>query len=201
MISSSATSTSTGCARTVTQMDNMLFSNMTLNPQPLHIDRHFCETGNRMGPAADELAVHARADDRHFGQRPHGRHHDRQSRHGRGEISRTRCSRATPCIAPPRSSASGNSKSRPDAGIVQFHHRAYNQDDKLVADCRRQAFMRTAAALMRSLLFVPANGGSKLEKALGARRRRGDRRSRRLDRSRRQGRGARQRRRVPHRRP
>jgi len=28
--------------RTVTQMDNMLFSNMTLNPQPLHIYRHFC---------------------------------------------------------------------------------------------------------------------------------------------------------------
>ncbi|MGC2080008.1 MAG: MaoC/PaaZ C-terminal domain-containing protein, partial [Xanthobacteraceae bacterium] len=30
--------------RTVTQMDNMLFSNMTLNPQPLHIDAHFCAT-------------------------------------------------------------------------------------------------------------------------------------------------------------
>ena len=29
--------------RTVTQMDNMLFSNMTLNPQPLHIDAHFSE--------------------------------------------------------------------------------------------------------------------------------------------------------------
>ena len=27
--------------RTVTQMDNMLFSNMTLNPQPLHIDAIF----------------------------------------------------------------------------------------------------------------------------------------------------------------
>jgi acyl dehydratase len=25
--------------RTVTQMDNMLYSNMMLNPQPLHIDR------------------------------------------------------------------------------------------------------------------------------------------------------------------
>jgi hypothetical protein len=25
---------------------------------------------------------------------------------------------------------------------VQFHHRAYNQNDKLVAECRRQAFMR-----------------------------------------------------------
>jgi acyl dehydratase len=28
--------------RTVTQMDNVLFSNMTLNPQPLHIDAEFC---------------------------------------------------------------------------------------------------------------------------------------------------------------
>ena len=35
--------------RTVTQMDNMLFSNMTLNPQPLHIDRHFCETETEWG--------------------------------------------------------------------------------------------------------------------------------------------------------
>jgi acyl dehydratase len=33
------------------------------------------------------------------------------------------------------------SKSRPGAGIVEFHHRAYNQNDKLVAECRRQAFM------------------------------------------------------------
>jgi len=35
--------------RTVTQMDNMLFSNMTLNPQPLHIDRHFCEEETEFG--------------------------------------------------------------------------------------------------------------------------------------------------------
>src|SRR3982074_576774 len=35
--------------RTVTQMDNMLFSNMTLNPQPLHIDRHFCEQETESG--------------------------------------------------------------------------------------------------------------------------------------------------------
>ena len=37
------------CTRTVTQMDNMLFSNMTLNPQPLHIDRHFCEKETEWG--------------------------------------------------------------------------------------------------------------------------------------------------------
>ena len=35
--------------RTVTQMDNMLFSNMTLNPQPLHIDRQYCEEETEWG--------------------------------------------------------------------------------------------------------------------------------------------------------
>ena len=35
--------------RTLTEMDNVLFSNMTLNPQPLHIDRHFCETETEWG--------------------------------------------------------------------------------------------------------------------------------------------------------
>ena len=35
--------------RTVTQMDNMLFSNMTLNPQPLHIDADFCATETEWG--------------------------------------------------------------------------------------------------------------------------------------------------------
>jgi acyl dehydratase len=34
------------------------------------------------------------------------------------------------------------SRSRPDAGIVDFIHRAYNQSEVLVAECRRQAFMR-----------------------------------------------------------
>ena len=38
-----------GLTRTVTQMDNMLFSNMTLNPQPLHIDAHFCATETEWG--------------------------------------------------------------------------------------------------------------------------------------------------------
>jgi acyl dehydratase len=38
------------------------------------------------------------------------------------------------------------SKSRPDAGILEFHHRAYKQDGKLVAECRRQAFMKKRSA-------------------------------------------------------
>ena len=35
--------------RTVTEMDNMLFSSLTYNPQPLHIDRHYCETQTEFG--------------------------------------------------------------------------------------------------------------------------------------------------------
>ena len=42
--------------------------------------------------------------------------------------------------------AKRESKSRPDAGIVDFIHRAYKQDGTLVAECRRQAFMRKTAA-------------------------------------------------------
>jgi acyl dehydratase len=38
------------------------------------------------------------------------------------------------------------SQSRPDAGIVEFLHRAYNQDGALVAECRRAGFMRKRPA-------------------------------------------------------
>ena len=34
------------------------------------------------------------------------------------------------------------SGSKPGAGIVEFHHRAFNQNNKLVAECKRQVFMR-----------------------------------------------------------
>jgi acyl dehydratase len=34
-----------------------------------------------------------------------------------------------------------DSKSRPDNGIVVFAHRAYNQHDELVGECRRTALM------------------------------------------------------------
>jgi len=34
------------------------------------------------------------------------------------------------------------SKSRPDAGIVEFNHTATNQRGEIVAECKRQALMR-----------------------------------------------------------
>jgi acyl dehydratase len=131
--------------RTVTQMDNMLFSNMTLNPQPLHIDVHFCETetewgqplmnslftlGLMIGMSVNDLTVgttiaNLGMTDVRFP----------------APLFEGDTVRATTEILAVR-----ESKSRPDAGIVEFHHRAYKQDGTLVAECRRQAFMRKKPA-------------------------------------------------------
>jgi len=126
--------------RTVTQMDNMLFSNMTLNPQPLHIDRHFCEQETQWGqPLINSLftlglMIGMSVSDLSVGtvianlgmtevKFPHPLF-ENDTVHATTEIVGKR-----------------ESKSRADAGIIEFHHCAYNQDGKLVAECRRQAFM------------------------------------------------------------
>ncbi len=131
--------------RTVTQMDNMLFSNMTLNPQPLHIDRHFCETetewgapiinslftlGLMIGISVNDLTVGTTIANLGMQEVKFG--------HPLFEGDTVRC---TTEVLGKR-----ESRSRPDAGIVDLHHKAYNQDGKLVAECKRQAFMRKRPA-------------------------------------------------------
>lgn len=126
--------------RTVTQMDNMLFSNMTLNPQPLHIDRHFCATetewgqplmnslftlGLMIGISVNDLTVGTTI--ANLGMT------DTRFPHPLFENDTVHC---TTEVVGKR-----ESNSRPNAGILEFHHRAYNQNDKLVAECRRQAFI------------------------------------------------------------
>jgi acyl dehydratase len=127
--------------RTVTQMDNMLFSNMTLNPQPLHIDRHFCETETEWGqPLMNSLftlglMVGITVNDTTVGTTiANLGMNDVKFPHPLFEGDTVHC---TTEILGKR-----ESKSRPDTGIVEFHHRAFNQNEKLVAECRRQAFMR-----------------------------------------------------------
>jgi acyl dehydratase len=127
--------------RTVTQMDNMLFSNMTLNPQPLHIDRHFCERetewgqplmnslftlGLMIGISVNDLTVGTTVAS--LGMT------EVKFPHPLFEGDTVHC---TTAILDKR-----ESKSRPGTGIVEFDHRAYNQDDRLVAECRRHALMR-----------------------------------------------------------
>ncbi len=131
--------------RTVTQMDNMLFSNMTLNPQPLHIDRKYCEEetdwgqplmnsfftlGLMVGMSVSDISVGTTIAnlgmiDTKF---PH-------------PVFEGDTLRASTEIAGKR-----ESKSKPGQGIVELIHRAYNQDDKLVAECRRQLLVRMRPA-------------------------------------------------------
>ena len=126
--------------RTVTQMDNMLFSNMTLNPQPLHIDAHFCATQTQWGrPLMNSLftlglMIGISVNDTTLGTTianlgmkevifPHPLF-EGDTLHCTTEIVGKR-----------------PSKSRPQAGVVEFLHKGFNQHDVLVAQCLRQALM------------------------------------------------------------
>jgi len=126
--------------RTVTEMDNMLFSNMTLNPQPLHIDRHFCLETEWKQPLMNSLftlglMIGISVNDTTVGTTiANLGMHEVKFPHPLFQGDTVHC---TTEIVGKR-----ESKSRPDAGIVEFHHRAFNQDNALVAECRRQAFMR-----------------------------------------------------------
>src|ERR1051326_7624995 len=123
--------------RTVTQMDNMLFSNMTLNPQPLHIDRHFCETETDWGqPLMNSLFT--------LGLMIGIQVSDMTNGTTIANLGMTDVKFPRPLFEGDTVHCSTEvigkreSKSRPGAGIVEFHHRAYNQDNKLVAECKRQ---------------------------------------------------------------
>ena len=126
--------------RTVTEMDNVLFSTLTLNPQPLHIDRHFAAQTEWGQPLMNSLftlglMVGISVNDLTVGTIV--------ANLGMTEVRfpaplfQGDTVRVTTEIVSKR-----DSRSRPDAGIVEFHHRAYKQDGTLVAECRRQVFMR-----------------------------------------------------------
>lgn len=131
--------------RTVTQMDNMLFSNMTLNPQPLHIDRHFCATETEWGqPLMNSLFTLGLMIGMSVSDITTGTTianlgmSDVRFPHPVFEGDTLHC---TTEVAGKRAS-----KSRAGAGIVELIHRCYNHDDKLVAECRRSAFIRKREA-------------------------------------------------------
>ncbi|MEM9733782.1 MAG: MaoC family dehydratase [Pseudomonadota bacterium] len=126
--------------KTLTEADNMLFSTMTLNPQPLHIDRHFSEQtewgqplmnslltlGLVIGISVQETTMGTTIGNLGMSETsfPHPVFQG-DTIHVETEVAATRASR-----------------SKPDRGIVDFVHRGYNQNDVLVCQCRRQAMMR-----------------------------------------------------------
>ncbi len=126
--------------RTVTETDNILFSTMTLNPQPLHIDRHFCETETEWGqPLMNSLFTLGLM----IGISVH-----------ETTLGTTVANLGMSEVRFPHPLFQGDtvhvtsrvldkrpSKSRPGQGIVEFEHSAFNQADVMVATCRRHALM------------------------------------------------------------
>ena len=126
--------------RTVTEMDNTLFSCLTHNPQPLHIDHEFAATTEWGRPLVNSLftlglMIGISVGDTTIGTTI-GNLGMTDVKFGRPVFHGDTIRVTTEVIS------KRESKSRADAGLVEFHHRAYNQRAELVAECRRQAFMR-----------------------------------------------------------
>jgi acyl dehydratase len=127
--------------RTVTQMDNILFSNLTMNPQPLHVDAHFCATETEWGqPLMNSLftlglMIGIAVNDLTNGTTIANLGMT-ETRFPNPLFEGDTVNCATEVIA------KRESRSRRDAGIVEFRHQAFKQDGTLVAECRRQVFIK-----------------------------------------------------------
>ena len=131
-------------SRTVTEMDNTMFSLLTLNPQPLHIDAHFAaktEFGQRIFNSLYTLGIMIGMTvyDTTLGTTV--------ANLGMTDVRFPKpvfhgdTLRATTKVISLR-----DSKSRPQAGIVEFEHHALNQNDEIVGSCRRMALMHRKPA-------------------------------------------------------
>lgn len=125
--------------RTVTEMDNMMFSSLTYNPQPLHIDHDFASKTEWGKPLVNSLFT--------LGLMIGVSVHETTLGTTIGNLGMTDVRFPKPVFhgdtLKMRSEivSKRESKSRPGAGIVEFLHQAHNQRGELVAECTRQAFM------------------------------------------------------------
>ena len=130
--------------RTVTEMDNVLFTSLTMNPQPLHLDAEFARTTEFGRPLVNSiftlgLVIGMTVGDTTLGTTVAnlGMSDVRFSKPVfHGDTIRAR----TTVIGTRRS------KSRTDAGIIEFEHVGLNQRGEEVAICRRAALMKTKPA-------------------------------------------------------
>ena len=127
--------------RTVTETDNVLITTLTHNPQPLHLD-YEAAAADRIRQAAGQQLLHLQPAGRRQRPRHHARHARRQSRLRQGAACPTRFSPATRCAAKASASTLRESKSRPNAGIVTWAHRAFNQRGELVCEMTRTALIQ-----------------------------------------------------------
>ncbi len=131
--------------RTLTEMDNVLFSSLTHNPAALHLDEEYCKNETEFGTRIINscftlgLVVGVSVGDTTLGTTIANLGWDEvrfpkplfpgDTVHVRSIVQEMR-----------------ESKSRPDRGIVVFLHEGFNQRDELVVSCKRSALMKRKTA-------------------------------------------------------
>ncbi|MDZ4275694.1 MAG: MaoC family dehydratase [Erythrobacter sp.] len=129
--------------RTVTETDNLLFSTMTHNPQPLHLDVEAAKASGYGQILVNStftfaLLVGLSVGDTTLGTLVANLGFDKVVTPKPVFIGDTL--RAYSEVKELR-----DSKSRPDAGIVTFIHEMWNQRDEVVCLCERSALLRRSA--------------------------------------------------------
>lgn len=129
--------------RTVTESDNVLFCAITHNPQPLHLDAEYAkrtEFGQRVvnslytvsfatGVSVEDTTLGTLVVNLGFGEMRFPKPvFINDTLHVETEVLERR-----------------ESKSRPNAGIVTFMHRVFNQHDDLVCTILRTAMLKKSA--------------------------------------------------------
>jgi len=126
--------------RTVTEMDNTLFTCLTHNPQPSHTDHEFARQSEWGKPLVNSiftlgLMIGVSVNDTTIGTTV-------------GNLGMTDVRFPKPVFHGDTLNFTTEvlmrreSRSRGDVGIVEFLHKAFNQRGELVAECKRQAMMR-----------------------------------------------------------
>ncbi|MGE5062470.1 MAG: MaoC family dehydratase [Myxococcales bacterium] len=125
--------------RTVTETDNILISTLTHNPQPLHLDYEAAAKTEFGKPLVNScftfsLMIGVSVSDTTLGTLVANLGYDALKFPNpvfAGDTLRSE----TECIAV------RESKSRPNAGIVTWAHRSFNQRGELVCECTRTALL------------------------------------------------------------
>ena len=125
--------------RTVTESDNVLFTTMTMNPARLHLDHHYAAETEFGRPLVNSMFTLALLVGLSVLETTHG-----TTIANLGFQSVEFPAPVFPgdtIYAETEVVAARDSRSRPEAGIVTFEHRGFNQRDELVCRARRDALM------------------------------------------------------------
>ena len=125
--------------RTITEADNVIFTSMTHNPSPLHLDAEYMKTTEFGQPLVNScltlsLMVGISVGDTTLRTAVANLGWD-EIRFPKPVFHADTLRFETEVVD------MRESKSRPNQGIVIFAHRGFNQRDELVARCRRSALM------------------------------------------------------------